>query len=210
MGDRRASSRSTSGWSTSAASPICIATATGRASARSKPMASTTRSPSRTRNMRAAGRASSRRSTQRLEGARRRVRLEARLGAAELVRRRRRRAARPSIPSAAATGSTPVGRRAPGDAGARRPLRPVVLRQVRAPRPRCGARRCLDRRQRRRPAAGPADLHADAQLARRHRVRPDRRAARRGPLLHRHRHRLPHPRLRLDPPEHSPPASTRR
>ena len=37
--------------------------ALGRATARSKPMASTTRSASRTRNMRAAGRASSRRST---------------------------------------------------------------------------------------------------------------------------------------------------
>ena len=49
---------------------------------------------------------------------------------------------------------------------------------------------------------GPADLHADAQHPRRHRVRPDRRADRRRPLLHRHRHRLPHPRLRVDQGPH--------
>ena len=78
-------------------------------------------------------------------------------------------------------------------------LRPVVLRQVRDDAARDAAEALswiaandVDQ------AAGPAHLHADAQLARRHRVRPDRRAARRGPLLHRHRHRLPHPRLRLD------------
>ena len=44
------------------------------------------------------------------------------------------------------------------------------------------------------------DLHADAQLARRHRVRLHGRAARRGALLDRHRHRLRQPRPRVDPP----------
>ena len=58
-------------------------------------------------------------------------------------------------------------------------------------------------------AAGLAHLHADAERARRHRVRPDRRAARRGPLLHRHRHRLRHARLRLDRAATSRQGSTR-
>ena len=62
-GSSTARRRSTSGSSTSAASPICIATANGCATARSRPMASTTRSASRMRNMSPAGRASSRRST---------------------------------------------------------------------------------------------------------------------------------------------------
>ena len=75
------------------------------------------------------------------------------------------------------------------------------------PRRRGGA--LLDRRQRRREAAGRADLHADAERTRRHRMRPDRRAPRRGRLLHRHRHRLRDPRLRLDPPQHPRRDSTR-
>ena len=49
---------------------------------------------------------------------------------------------------------------------------------------------------------GSARLHPDAERARRHRMRPDRRPPRRGRLLHRHRHRLRHPRRRLDPPQH--------
>ena len=53
-------------------------------------------------------------------------------------------------------------------------------------------------RQRRRQAGRPPHLHPAAQLARRHRGRSHRGAARRRPILHRHRHRLPHPRLRLD------------
>lgn len=55
--------RSTSGLSTSAASPTCTATGPGCASARSKPMASIIRSAFRTRSMTAAGRRSCRRST---------------------------------------------------------------------------------------------------------------------------------------------------
>ena len=54
--------RSTCGWSISAALPACIATATGCATARWKPMASTIRSAFRMRNTQRAGRASSRRS----------------------------------------------------------------------------------------------------------------------------------------------------
>ena len=59
-----------------------------------------------------------------------------------------------------------------------------------------GAR--LDLRQRHRQAGRPAHLHAAAQLARRHRGRSDRGTHRRRSLLSRHRHRLPHPRFRLD------------
>ena len=93
--------------------------------------------------------------------------------------------------------------RAPGGARARRRLRPDLVRQVPDGRPRRRGGALVDLRQRRREAAGLADLHADAERARRHRVRPDRRAARRGPLLHRHRHRLRHARFRLDQPQHS-------
>ena len=53
-------------------------------------------------------------------------------------------------------------------------------------------------RQRRGEAAGPSRLHADAERARRHRVRPDGRQAIADRILHRHRHRLRHARFRLD------------
>ena len=56
----------------------------------------------------------------------------------------------------------------------------------------------VDLRQRRREAAGPSRLHADAERARRHRVRPDGRQAVADRILHRHRHRLRHARFRLD------------
>ena len=56
---------------------------------------------------------------------------------------------------------------------------------------------------------GLPHLHADAERPRRHRMRPDRRPPRRGPLLHHHRHRLRHARFRLDQPQHSRTASTR-
>ena len=46
--------------------------------------------------------------------------------------------------------------------------------------------------------AGQGHLHADAQPPRRDRVRLHGHAARRGPLLDRHRHRVRHPRPRLD------------
>ena len=47
---------------------------------------------------------------------------------------------------------------------------------------------------------GPRDLHADAELARRDRVRLHGRATRRGALLDRHRHGVRQPRPRMDPP----------
>ena len=186
------------GRSTSAASPACTATATGCATARSRPMASTTRSASRTRNMTAAGRAIVSPLYERLKAqgavfgsklgwerpnwfAPEGMRAAGRLldGPAELVRRR----------SATSTGAC-------ASAVGLFDQSSFAKFELTRPRRRSGAR--LDLRQRRRQAAGPADLHADAQRARRHRVRPHRRAARRGPLLHRHRHRLPHPRFRLD------------
>ena len=46
---------------------------------------------------------------------------------------------------------------------------------------------------------GTRGLHADAERAGRHRVRPHRHAPRRRRLLHRHRHRLRDPRFQLDP-----------
>ena len=89
-------------------------------------------------------------------------------------------------------------RRAPACAREGRHLRPVVLRQIRADRHGRAEGARLDLRQRCRQAGRPADLHAASQHARRHRGRPDRGAARRGQILHRHRHRLPHARSRLD------------
>ena len=53
-------------------------------------------------------------------------------------------------------------------------------------------------RQPRRPRPGQGHLHADAQPPRRHRVRLHGHPARRRPLLDRHRHRVRHPRPRLD------------
>ena len=131
------------------------------------------------------------------EGAWRGVRLQARLGAAELVRAAGRRAGRRLFHGPAELVRA-RGRGAQAGARGGRAVRPVVVRQVRdlGTRRRRGAE--LDRRQQRRQAGGAADLYADAQQPRRHRMRSDRRAHRRGPLLHRHRHRLPDARLRLD------------
>ena len=47
-------------------------------------------------------------------------------------------------------------------------------------------------------SAGTARLHANVERARRHRVRPDGRQTVADRILHRDRHRLRHPRLRLD------------
>ena len=52
--------------------------------------------------------------------------------------------------------------------------------------------------ERRRQAAWVPRLHPDAERSRRHRVRSDRRQAVADRILHRHRHRLCHARLRLD------------
>ena len=65
-------------------------------------------------------------------------------------------------------------------------------------RPRRGGRPERDFGGRSDQAAGPPHLYANAEFARRHRMRPDAGAPRRRPLLHRHRHRLSHPRFRLD------------
>ena len=79
-----------------------------------------------------------------------------------------------------------------------RDLRRVLLRQARD---RGTGRRRLPRRplrQPRRPRGRPDHLHADAEPARRDRVRLHRLAARRGALRDRHRHRLRQPRPRVD------------
>ena len=112
-------------------------------------------------------------------GPRRRVAAPARLGRPELVAGDRRRARR--LPRA------------------RRDLRRELVREARDHRAgRRGAARAPVRQPR--GARGREDhLHADAEPARRDRVRLHRRAARRGALLDRHRHRVRQPRPRVDP-----------
>ena len=170
----------------------------GARRARSRPTASTTRWPSRSRSIAAAGRA--------------------RLAALRAAEGAGRRASARSSAGSGRTGSRRAGvepqRRLHLSAG-----RTGSARSATSTRPAASASRCSTRprfakfelsgtdAERRcqwicandvgKPA-GPPDLHADAEHARRHRVRPHRRAAGRGPLLHRHRHRLPHPRFRLD------------
>ena len=89
--------------------------------------------------------------------------------------------------------------RAHGHARARRPLRRVELREDRGERARRGRVPAASVGERRRPPAGHRDLHADAERARRHRVRPDRDAARRRPLPAGDRDGVRQPRHRLDP-----------
>ena len=78
-------------------------------------------------------------------------------------------------------------RRAPRGARAGRPVRPVLVRQVRAQGTRC-ARACSNRivRRRRRRADRPRRLHAVAERARRHRGGPHRHARGAGRLPDRH------------------------
>jgi 4-methylaminobutanoate oxidase (formaldehyde-forming) len=83
-----------------------------------------------------------------------------------------------------------------GGSRAGRGDRPVLLREVPDGRARRRSGAFLDLRQRCQQAARARSPIPDAEPARRHRMRPDRRAAGRGPVLHRHRHRLRHPRLR--------------
>ena len=151
------------------------------------------RSAFRMRNMRAAGRASSRRSMSGSKALNAVLRLEARLGAAELVRAGRRGAARHLFHGPAelvrAGRARSTGRCASAvglfdqssfakyeltgrDAAAA--LSWICANDVAKPPGRLTYTQMLN-------------------IARRHRMRPDRRAARRGPFLHRHRHRLPHP-----------------
>ena len=91
-----------------------------------------------------------------------------------------------------------VGREHKACPRARRRIRPDLIRQVPSGRPRCGSGAVVDRRQRRREAAGASRLHADAERPWRHRMRPDGRQAVADRILHRHRHRLRHARFRLD------------
>ncbi len=90
-------------------------------------------------------------------------------------------------------------RRARRDARRRGDLRRVVVREDgdRGPGRRGPARAAL--RQPRRARRRPDHLHADAQPARRDRVRLHRRPARRGAVLDRHRDRVRQPRPRMDP-----------
>ena len=134
--------------------------------------------------------------------ARRRLRREIGLGAGQLVRAERRRRRRGA--AAARLGGPELvpgdRRRAPRLPRAGRDLRRVLLRQARD---RGAGRGRLPRRplrQPRRPRGRPDHLHADAEPARRDRVRLHRLAARRGALRDRHRHRLRQPRPRVDAP----------
>ena len=79
---------------------------------------------------------------ERLKSAGRRVRLEARLGAAELVRAAMARMRRDVYSMGRQNWFAAVGARASSGARAGRPLRPVVLRQIRALRAAMPRRRC--------------------------------------------------------------------
>ena len=187
--------------------PAARATTAGSARARSSSTASTTRSPGRPRSTARAGRCAARRSMRALPERRCRVRREARLGARQLVRPARpgRAARRLQLRPAELVR---CGRRgAPRLPRAGRAVRRQLVRQVPAGRPRCRGGAVLDLRQRRQPPARPRGLHPDAERRRRHRVRSHRDAPRPGRLLHRHRHRLRDPRLRLD---RAPPARAAR
>ena len=127
----------------------------------------------------------------RLARARRGVRREVGLGAGELVRAERGRAATRRCGRAAGRGGTGRRRSAPSTAPAARPpalfdetsfAKLEVVGRGRGRVPRAALR------QPRRPRRRRDHLHADAQRARRDRVRLHRHAARRGPLPHRHRH----------------------
>ena len=201
-GSPRASRRTTSGRSTSAASAAATRTPTGCAPARSRPTASTTPWPGRSRSTTAAARCAARRSTRACWTQGAVLRREAGLGAPELVRRpparsrvdrysygrqnwfaavgREHRACRERVALFDQTSFAKfllVGR----DAEAA--LSWICANDVAKP-------------------PGTPDLHPDAQRPGRHRVRPDRGAAGRRPVLPRHRHRLRHPRLRLDRAQH--------
>ena len=138
--------------------------------------------------------------------ARRRVRREVGLGAGQLVRGKRGRRRRGSCARADGPGATGRPRSAPSTPPAARPAAlfdesSFAKLEIAGPGRRRAARAAL--RQPGRARGRPDHLHADAQLARRDRMRLHRRAARRGALLDRHRHGLRQPRPRVDPP---PPA----
>ena len=115
------------------------------------------------------------------QGPRRVLRRGGRLGAAGVVRATRRRA-RVRLRLRAHRLVRALGERAPRGARARRPVRPVLVRQVPGAGARCRSGPAADLRQRRRGGARPHRLYAMAERARRHRGRPHRHAARRGRL----------------------------
>ena len=170
----------------------------------------TTTSTTRTRSAWRAGRCALSPAYARLAGARRVVRREGRVGAAELVRaeRRRRRgrdgrgrsrrsgrAAGPAEHWSPAIGAEALATRADG-----RAVRRDVVRQDRgrgpgrAPRSSSGCAPTTST-----GAVGTITYTADAQPPRRHRVRLHRHPARGRPLPDRDRHRVRQPRPRLDP-----------
>ena len=134
-------------------------------------------------------------------GAGRGLRREVRLGARELVRAQRR--ARGRVAAAARLGGAALVARDRGGAPrlprGRRPLRRDVLRQARRRRAGRGRIPRVAVRQPRRPRCRRRHLHADAEPARRHRVRLHRDAAGGGALPHRHGHGLRPARRGLDP-----------
>ena len=132
--------------------------------------------------------------------ARGRVRREGGLGAGQLVRGQRgggRRGAAPARLGGAplVAGDRRRGARLPRD---RRAVRRVLVRQARGLGPGCGGVPRAADREPRRARAGQGHLHADAQPARRDRVRLHRHPVLRGPLRDRHRDRVRRPRPRLD------------
>ncbi len=72
-------------------------------------------------------------------------------------------------------------------------LRSVLLCQIRTRRSKGGRGAGMDLRQPRRPRCRPPDLYPASEHPRRDRGRPDRRPPVGRPVLHRHRHRFPHP-----------------
>ncbi len=141
---------------------------------------------------------------------RRRVRREVGLGARELVRVERR--PRPRGPAAVRLGGRTLvdgdRDRAPGRPRTRRAVRRVELREDRGHRPGRGALPPAGIRERRGARARIRRLHADAERARRHRVRPDRHAPGGGPVPAGDRDGVGRARPRMAPEQ--PPGCARR
>ena len=131
------------------------------------------------------------------------VRREVGLGAGELVRAERRRAATSRCGRAAGRASCGRPRSVPSIAPAARRSRSSTSRRSRRSTSRGAGRGRVPRvavRQPGRPRRRRRHVHADAERARRHRVRLHRDAARRGPLPDRHRDGVRPARPRVDPP----------